>query len=101
MGQPPRQLAFVWEVAGEARPEPAEGSRPAAAPEQPGALTTGLMEAVMAAENVRRALRRVRANKGSPGVDGMTVGELPDHLRATWPSLRAALLAGEYEPQPV
>jgi RNA-directed DNA polymerase len=59
------------------------------------------MEAVVAAENVRQALRRVRANKGSPGVDGMTVGELPDYLRSAWPAVRAALLAGEYEPQPV
>jgi RNA-directed DNA polymerase len=100
-GQPPRQLAFVWEEAGEAQPEPTEGSRPAAAPEQAGALATGLMEVVVAAENVRQALRRVRANKGSPGVDGMTVGELPDYLRTAWPSLRAALLAGDYEPQPV
>jgi RNA-directed DNA polymerase len=101
MGQPPRQLAFVWEGAGEARPEPTEGSRPPAAPDQPGALATGLMEAVVAADNLRRALRRVRANKGSPGVDGMTVDELPDYLRRAWLSLRAALLAGEYEPQPV
>jgi len=59
------------------------------------------MEAVVAADNLRRALRRVRANKGSPGVDGMTVNELPDHLRTAWPALRAALLAGDYEPQPV
>jgi RNA-directed DNA polymerase len=100
-GQPPRQLAFMWEAAGEAQPEPTEGSRPTTAPDQAGALTTGLMEAVVAADNLRRALRRVRANKGSPGVDGMTVNELPDHLRTAWPSLRAVLLAGEYEPQPV
>lgn len=101
MGQPPRQLAFVWEEAGEAQPEPAEGSRPAAATEQGGALATGLMEAVVAADNVRQALRRVRANKGSPGVDGMTVGELAGHLKTAWPLLRAVLLAGDYKPQPV
>jgi RNA-directed DNA polymerase len=100
-GQPTRQLAFAWEEAGEAQPESTEGSRPAAASEQAGALATGLMEAVVAADNLRRALRRVRANKGSPGVDGMTVDELPEYLRTAWPALRAALLAGEYEPQPV
>jgi RNA-directed DNA polymerase len=101
MGQPTRQLAFEWEEAGEAQPEPTEGSRSATAPEQAEALATGLMEAVVAADNLRQALRRVRANKGSPGVDGMTVDELPDYLRTAWPALQAALLAGEYEPQPV
>jgi len=59
------------------------------------------MEAVVGAANLRQALRRVRANKGSPGVDGMTVDELPAYLRKAWPALRAALLAGEYEPEPV
>jgi RNA-directed DNA polymerase len=101
MGQPSRQLAFEWEEAGEALPEPAEGSRPLAATEQKGVLATGLMEAVVAADNVRQALRRVRANKGSPGVDGMTVGELGVYLKTAWPALRAALLTGEYEPQAV
>jgi group II intron reverse transcriptase/maturase len=43
----------------------------------------------------------VRQNKGSPGIDGLTVGELADHLRAHWPMLREQLLAGTYEPQPV
>jgi RNA-directed DNA polymerase len=100
-GQPPRQLAFAWEEAGEAQPEPSEGSRPRTASEPGGALATGLMEAVVGADNLRQALRRVRANKGSPGVDGMTVGELPDYLRRAWPALRAALLEGAYEPQPV
>ena len=48
-----------------------------------------------------RALRRVRRNKGAPGVDGMTVEELPEHLRAHWHEIRAALLNGSYRPQPV
>ena len=48
-----------------------------------------------------RALRRVRRNKGVPGIDGMTVEELPDHLRAHWLEIRAALLNGTYRPQPV
>ena len=75
------QLAFVWEEAGEARPEPSEGPTPKTAPERTGALTH-LMEQVVAADNMRRALKRVRANKGSPGVDGMTVQQLPEHLKA-------------------
>ncbi|HYU32740.1 MAG TPA: group II intron maturase-specific domain-containing protein [Thermoanaerobaculia bacterium] len=48
-----------------------------------------------------RALRRVLQNKGAPGVDGMTVGELPGYLRTHWPEIRAALLNGSYRPQPV
>jgi group II intron reverse transcriptase/maturase len=59
------------------------------------------MEAVVAASNMRQALRRVKANKGSPRMDGMTVKELPDYLKAQWPRLREELLCGTYHPQPV
>src|SRR5687768_14543140 len=102
-----RQLAFDWEEAGEAQPASSEGSNPPLAAERAGALASnlgeadGLMEAVVAADNLRRALKRVQANKGSPGVDGMTVQELPAYLREEWPRLREALLEGRYRPQPV
>jgi group II intron reverse transcriptase/maturase len=59
------------------------------------------MEEVVERSNVKAALKRVKANKGSPGVDGMTVGELPAYLNANWESLRAHLLDGTYQPQPV
>ena len=66
-------------------------------------LTEGrdLMEQVLAPENLRAAYRRVRANKGAPGVDGMTVDELAGYLRAKWPAIRERLLAGEYQPAAV
>jgi RNA-directed DNA polymerase len=96
-----RQLAFEWEGAGEAQPGPSEGSNPPSAPERAGALAASLMEAVVTAENLRRALRRVQANKGSPGVDGMTVQELPEYLKREWPRLREELLEGRYRPQAV
>jgi len=67
--------------------------------ERPG--TSELMEAVVERRNLQAALKRVKQNKGSPGIDGMTVDELPDHLRVYWPSLREQLLAGTYQPQPV
>jgi group II intron reverse transcriptase/maturase len=47
------------------------------------------------------ALERVKANKGAPGVDGMTVEELPDHLKARWLTIGAKLDAGTYRPSPV
>ena len=59
---------------------------------RPGGLEPG---------NLKKALARVRRNKGAPGVDGMSVDELGDHLRAHWPEIRSRLLAGSYTPQPV
>jgi RNA-directed DNA polymerase len=60
-----------------------------------------LMEKVCERQNLQAALKRVRQNAGSPGIDGMTVEGLPDHLRVHWPRLREELLAGRYQPQPV
>ncbi|MGL3106559.1 group II intron reverse transcriptase/maturase [Bradyrhizobium sp. BR 1432] len=59
------------------------------------------MEKVCERQNLQAALKRVRQNAGSPGIDGMTVEELPNHLRVHWPLLREKLLAGQYQPQPV
>ena len=61
----------------------------------------GLWERIFSRENLMRALKRVQSNGGAPGVDGMTVDGLPDHLRADWPSIREKLEAGRYEPSPV
>ena len=60
-----------------------------------------LMEQVVERGNVEAALKRVKQNKGSPGVDGMTVDELPAYLAAHWDTIREQLLAGRYQPQPV
>jgi RNA-directed DNA polymerase len=65
------------------------------------ALTTSLMEQVCDPKNLLRAYRRVRANKGKPGVDGMTVRELAGWLRSNHKALTASLLDGTYQPQPV
>lgn len=61
----------------------------------------GLMETVCERRNLLAALKRVRQNAGSPGIDGMTVEELSGYLRVHWPRLREELLAGRYQPQPV
>jgi RNA-directed DNA polymerase len=60
-----------------------------------------LMEEICERENLKRALKRVKANKGAPGVDGMTVHALPGFLREHWRSIRDTLLNGTYKPQPV
>jgi RNA-directed DNA polymerase len=65
------------------------------------ALTVSLMEQVCDPKNLLRAYRRVRSNKGKPGVDGMTVHELADWLRENTAALTASLLDGTYRPQPV
>ena len=60
-----------------------------------------LMELVVERENCLRALKRVRQNKGSPGVDGMRVEDLPAYLAENWVEIRERLLAGTYQPKPV
>src|SRR5713226_9104775 len=65
------------------------------------AITEQLMEEVCERENCKQALRRVKANKGSPGMDGMTVLDLPGYLKQHWPAFREQLLSGTYKPQPV
>lgn len=62
---------------------------------------TGLMEAILGRDNMMAALRRVVANKGAPGVDGMPVERLAAHLKAQWRSIRDDLLAGRYRPAAV
>jgi RNA-directed DNA polymerase len=70
------------------------------APERP-ACAEQLMEEVCDRGNLVRAWKRVRSNKGSPGVDGMTIDDARDYLREHWLSIRSQLLDGIYQPQPV
>jgi RNA-directed DNA polymerase len=65
------------------------------------ARTNRLMEEVCERENLKEALRQVKANKGSAGIDRMTVGQLSDYLKQHWPVIREQLLNGTYEPRPV
>ena len=61
----------------------------------------GLWERIFSRENLIAALKRVKRNGGAPGVDGMTVEELPEHLKVHWSSIRRKLEAGTYQPSPV
>jgi hypothetical protein len=77
----------------DAEAEDAEPLMAKPAPESP-ALAERLMEEVCDRENLERAWKRVRSNKGSPGVDGMTIDAAKDYLREHWPDIRAQLLEG-------
>jgi RNA-directed DNA polymerase len=100
---PQLRLAFAPGVAGEA--QDAAGGRVESlfslhenqSPTSP--LT--VMQEVLQPDNLEVALAQVQANKGSPGVDGMTVRQLPGYLRLYWPRIKQQLLEGTYKPQPV
>jgi len=88
-GEAPRPLAREVEVA-----------TATSEPESP-APTANLMEAICDPENIEAALRAVVRNKGAPGVEGITVRQLPGILKARWPEIEHHLLQGRYQPQPV
>jgi RNA-directed DNA polymerase len=99
--QKPRQLGLPLERRGEAPTDrrSGEASTAVSGNERPG--TDRLMEEVVQRGNAKAALKRVKQNKGSPGVDGMTVDELPEYLAEHWETIREELLAGTYQPKPV
>lgn len=97
------KLAFMEEGKGEslrAFREGTETSVAVRAPESP-AICEYLMEEVLERDNLRKALRRVKSNKGSPGIDGMSVWQLPGYLKEHWQEVHEQLLRGTYKPQPV
>ena len=97
------KLDFHSALTGETRPATggATESRPTIHATESPASTNQLMEEVCEWENLKQALQQVKANKGSPGIDGMTVEELPAYLQQHWPAIREQLLNGTYEPKPV
>ena len=98
------ELALEPTAKGEARSAGRRGTEARmarVAPERPAAGHGPSMEAVIQPGNLRKALARVRRNNGAPGIDGMTVDDLGDHLKGHWPEIRFRLLDGTYTPQPV
>ena len=97
------ELAFPTESRSEAPKAVEKGTETLVAKRRPESLaeTERLMEEVCEWENCKQALQRVKANKGSAGVDGMTVQQLPDYLKQHGPEIREQLLTGNYEPKPV
>src|SRR5438132_9544007 len=97
------ELDFSSALKGEARKtgrEETESLSTVKETESP-ASTNRWMEEVCERENLKEALRQVKGNKGSAGVDGITVNQLTDYLKQHWPAIREQLLKGTYEPKPV
>lgn len=101
--QKSRQLELLFEGQGEAlQVEQSGETRPAThEDERSGSDDERLLELVVESSNVEAALRRVKKNKGSPGIDGMTVEALSTHLDTHWSRVRGEILAERYQPQPV
>lgn len=97
------ELAFPAESRSDARKAAGKGTETLVAKRQTESLaeTERLMEEVCELENGKQALQRVKANKGSPGVDGMTVEELPEYLKRHGLEIGEQLRNGTYQPQPV
>jgi len=108
MRQMPAATGRVGEVSGEAVRDPisdeASGpprEHPDTGSARPTAGAGTLLEAALTRENLQAAWKRVKANKGAAGVDGLDIEHTAQVLRAMWPQTRQALLAGSYRPQPV
>ena len=97
------KLAFMEEGKGESLRAFREGTETSVAVRAPESLAICeyLMEEVLERDNLRKALRRVKSNKGSPGIDGMSVWQLPGYLKEHWQEVHEQLLRGTYKPQPV
>ena len=100
-----QQLQFEWgrsaNPEGEAHKETASAFQVSTASDNAEPIGIVTMEEVVRKENLLKALKRVKANKGSPGIDGMTVDDLPDFLKGQWPIIRQQLIDGQFKPQPV
>lgn len=101
MEQKTVQLTLAFSKESEAHTGEGGGTQSSVARAETRTLARSLMEAVVERQNMLRALRRVKGNKGSPGIDGMTVKELDKYLGAHWPEIKASLLEGNYCPQPI
>ncbi len=97
------ELAFAEMSRSEAPRDSGEGieSLMAKREAESKASSEQLMEEVCERRNCEQALARVKSNKGSAGIDGMTVEQLPDYLKQHWPTIKNQLLRGTYKPEPV
>ena len=97
------QLAFEEATTGEARSQSSEGTEASVAECSAESLAPDeqWMERICQRENLWQALKGLRRNGGSPGIDGMTIDDLTGYLKQHWLEIREQLLNGTYQPQPV
>jgi len=104
MGEAMRQMLDMTRRSDRAAGESRQGSgldEAKLTPRAPNDTGLGLLTAVLARENLLRAFKQVRANKGATGVDGLDIDQTSKMLRTAWPVIRDRLLKGTYRPQPV
>jgi len=99
--QKPGQPGRTGTGRGEAAAEAVSDEAPPARHAQTDCGAGDLLGQALARENMARAWKRVKANKGSAGVDGRTVQETGEYLKQAWPGIRARLFDGSYRPEPV
>jgi RNA-directed DNA polymerase len=99
--QKPAQAGRIAGGRGEAEPEGVRDEARTARHETKGSGRGGLLAQALASANMVKAWRRVKANRGSAGVDGRTIAETTAYLKTHWPRIREALLDGSYRPAPV
>lgn len=96
------RLTFAELESSEAREARTEGIESDTATTNPESSALGAtMKEVLNPKNLKKALKQVLRNKGAAGIDGMTVEELPDYLKANWKTIRQELLEGVYKPKAV
>jgi RNA-directed DNA polymerase len=103
MRQMPVRAGRSGAASGEAEREPVsdEADGPRRDSNDTGNPHAALLHAAFTRENLQRALKRVRANKGAAGVDGLDINQTAKHLSTAWPAIREQLLSGTYRPSPV
>jgi len=108
MRQTPERSGRAGRRHGEAGPDTASDETRGTLHEHPDtgsakqtAGTGGLLEAALTRQNLQEAWKRVKANKGAAGVDGLNIEQTAQALRTSWPDIRQAMLAGRYRPSPV
>ena len=101
--QMPARAGRAGAARGEAAREPVsdEADGPRHEPSDTGNPHAALLHAAFTRENLRRAFKRVRANKGAAGVDGLDIDQTARYLVTAWPAIREQLLRGTYRPSPV
>lgn len=99
--QKPGKPGRIADGEGEARAVSSRDEALSASHDTEGLGRADLLQQVLSRENMVEAWKRVKANKGSAGADGVTIEQTVEHLKTRWPYIREALLNGTYRPQPV